>query len=123
MPVRSREYEEFLREERQIKKLTLYERLCSIAEKFMPLRPWKSLSDDYNQSADFAHLKITAAGAFALTIFATLLTFFVPLVISIIFNFFSLSTILLPLIFCVLVFFYFYTYPTRYATTFRIRAS
>ncbi len=123
MPVQSREYTEFLEEEKLGRKLTWYERFCSITERVLPIEPWKQLADDYNKSAEFAHLKITAKGAFSITILAMALVFLVPLILLLVFNLFSTSVLLLPLIFSVLAFFYFYTYPTRYATTFRIKAS
>ncbi len=123
MPVKSLDYEEFLKEEKLIKKLTWYENLCGFSEKILPIDPWKSLANEYDKSADFSHLKITSRGAFATAILSTLLVFLVPTIISIVFNFFSASVLLLPLIFSALTFFYFYYYPTRYATLFRIKAS
>lgn len=123
MPVQSREYTEFLKEEQLFKKLTWYERSCSIAEKILPFQPWKSLADEYEKAADFAHLKLTAKGAFSFTLLATASVFLLPSILLIALGSFSLSSLLLPLIFSTLMFFYLYTYPTRHATIFRIKAS
>src|SRR3990170_4402387 len=119
MPVQSPEYTVFLQEEQLIKKRTFYEKLCGISGKVLPLSPWSALTIDYNRAIDFSHLKITPRGAFSLTILSALLILLLPVGISLVGGFFSSTVLILAIIFSFLAFFYFYTYPTRYATTFR----
>jgi len=124
MPIISREYEKFLREEQLAKKLTFYERLCQISEKILPISPpFKGLAEKYKESIEFSHLKITPKGAFSLSLLATLSVFIISLIALVILNSFTSSSIILSLILAVIAFFFLVTYPNHYATVFRINAS
>ncbi len=119
----SQEYLEFLREEQEIKKRNWYERFSNFSEKILPINPWKSLKENYEDSINFAHLNTTARGAFAATLLSTLLVVLIPSIISLLFGLFSLSTLLLIFVFGALTFYYFYELPIRRAIVFRIKAS
>ncbi|MBI1978655.1 MAG: hypothetical protein HYS62_01175 [Candidatus Aenigmarchaeota archaeon] len=123
MPVISREYEKFLREEQLAKKLSRYERLCSISEKTLPLSPFKGLGQKYKESIEFSHLKITPKGAFSLSILATLSVFSISLIGLVLLNSFTLSSIILSLLLAAIALFFLIIYPNHYATVFRINAS
>ena len=124
MPIISREYEKFLREEQLAKKLTLYERLCQISGKILPLSPpFKGLAEKYKESIEFSHLKITPKGAFSLALLTTLSVFFISLTALVILNSFTLSSIILSLTLAIIAFYFLVVYPNHYATVFRIRAS
>ena len=119
----SKEYEEFLKGEAKVKSLSLYEKLCGISEKILPISPWKSLIDKYYEAIKFSHLKISPRGAFSLIILATILAIAFPTVITVFLNMFSLPTIILIVVLGVVVFYYLYDYPFHFAVMFRIRAS
>ncbi len=124
MPIISREYEKFLREEQLAKKLTLYERLCQISGKILPLSPpFKGLAEKYKESIEFSHLKITPKGAFSLALLTTLSVFFISLTALVILNSFTLSSIILSLTLAIIAFYFLVVYPNHYATVFRISAS
>lgn len=123
MPIISREYEKFLREEQIAKKLTFYERACNISEKILPLSPPKGLGGKYSESIVFSHLKTTPKGAFSLSISTTLLVFIITLIALVMLSSFAFSSILLSLLLAVIAFYFLVTYPNHYATVFRINAS
>lgn len=119
----SREYLEFLQEEQSGKKLNWYEKLCALSAKILPINPWKSLSTNYRESIDFAHLKITPKGAFTAIILTVSLIILVPSLVILLLGAFSISTFLLLILFAVLDFYFFYQYPSHQAIIFRIKAS
>jgi hypothetical protein len=119
----SREYDEFLRGESSVRKLSIYEHLCSVSEKILPISPWKGLTDKYYDAIKFSHLKVSPKGAFSLMILATILIVAVPTVFTVLFGLFSLTTALLIFVMGVVVFYYLYDYPSHFATVFRIKAS
>ncbi len=123
MPVISREYEKFLREEQLAKELTSYERACQISEKVLPISPFKGLATKYVESITFSHLKITPKGAFSLSLLGTLSIFFISLVALVILNSFAFSSIILSFILASIALFFLISYPNHYATVFRINAS
>src|SRR3989338_9059842 len=124
MAIISREYEEFLREEQQAKKLRLYERLCEASEKILPLSPpFKGMNEKYKESIQFSHLKITPKGAFSLAILTMLAVFIVSLVALVLLNAFTLSSILLSLALSSIALYFLVIHPNHYATVFRINAS
>lgn len=124
MPIISREYEKFLREEQSSKKLTLYEKLCSISEKILPVPPpFKGIENKYIESIRFSHLKITPKGAFSLTLLTTLSVFIISLILLVLLSSFALSSVLLSISLSVIAFYFLVSYPNRYATVFRINAS
>ena len=51
----SKEYEEFLKGEAMVKKLSLYEKLCNISEKLLPIPPWKDLTEKYHNAIYTCH--------------------------------------------------------------------
>lgn len=118
----SAEYREFL-EQIKPKKPSLYERACILAERILPIKPWKELNQKYQSAIEFTHMQITPRAAFSLAILATILTFILPLLIFLTFGAFSLSVLMLIMVFTSLVFYFLYDYPTHYATVFRIKAS
>lgn len=123
MPIISREYEKFLKEEQLAKKLTFYEKLCGASERILPISPTKGLKEKYAESIVFSHLKITPKGSFSLSILATLSVFIVSLIGLVVLNSFTLSSIILSLVLAVIAFYFLVTYPNHYATVFRINAS
>lgn len=124
MPIISREYEEFLREEQLAKKLTLYERLCSISAKILPIEsPFKGLREKYVESIEFSHLKITPKGAFSLAILSFLAIFIISLIGLVIINSFAPSSVILALALALIAYYFTVGYPNHYATVFRINAS
>ncbi len=119
----SKEYEEFLKGEAKVISLSLYEKLCGISEKILPISPWKSLIDKYYEAIKFSHLKISPRGAFSLIILATILAVAVPTIITVFLNLFSLATIMVIGVLGVVIFYYLYDYPFHFAVIFRIKAS
>ncbi len=124
MPIISREYEEFLREEQASKKLSLYERLCSISGKILPLDPpFGGMKKNYLESIEFSHLKVTPKGAFSLSILSFLGIFLVSMAGLIFLNSFAVSSVVLALLLALIAFYFTVNYPNHYATVFRISAS
>lgn len=119
----SKEMEEFFKSESEWKGHKLYETLADIAERLMPIYPGKDLEKKYREAIDFCHLNVTPTGVFSLSIFLTILTLFVPLVLLFLFNIFSPLLIILVLFATLGIFFHFYNYPFNLATSFRIKAS
>lgn len=119
----SKDYQEFLKGESDVKVMTKYEKACSITEKILPISPWKSLEDKYYEAIKFSHLKVSPKGAFSLMIIATLLITVLPSAISIAFNAFSMASVLLIMVMGAVVFYYFYDYPFHFSIMFRIKAS
>jgi Flp pilus assembly protein TadB len=117
----SKEYEEFLRS--GLLKKTFYERLCEFAQKTLPIKPPKSVSEKFSEAIKFAHLKVTPQGAFSLAVLLTLAVLIIPMTAAVIFGFLSASVVLLTLIFTFFTFYYLFDYPKHAATVFRIRAS
>ncbi len=74
----TKEYEDFIREEIYLKKLTFYESLCRMAEKLLPIPPPNFIVKNYREAIQFSHLKITPKQAFSLTVLATLLIAIIP---------------------------------------------
>jgi Flp pilus assembly protein TadB len=118
----SREYIEFLREEKLLQRLTMYEMFCGTAERILPVKPWGGLDKKYAEAIEFSHLNITPKGAFSFTILTTLLIVLIPSLIALSFGVFT-SILALSSIFALINFAYFYTYPPHYSNVFRIRAS
>jgi hypothetical protein len=119
----SREYEEFLESETKERKLGLYEKLCSVSEKVLPIPPPKDLTKKYEQAINFSHMKITPTGAFSLMILVTALAVIVPLVMASLFDVMAVSTVLLIVVLGAAIFYYLYDYPLHFSTLFRIKAS
>ncbi len=123
MPIISREYEKFLREEQLAKKLTFYERLCQLSEKILPIQPFKSLQERYIESIKFSHLKITPKGAFSLSVLVSLSIFILPVVILAMLGVLTFSSVILSLFLAAIAFYFLVSYPNHYSTVFRINAS
>jgi hypothetical protein len=119
----SKEYEEFLKGEAKVRELSIYEKLCGISEKIVPISPWQSLIDKYYEAIMFSHLKISPRGAFSLTLLLTILVVAIPTVLAVAFSAFSLSTAVLIAVLGAVIFYYLYDYPFHFATMFRIKAS
>lgn len=119
----SKEYEEFLRGEAKVRELSIYEKVCGISEKILPISPWQSLIDKYYEAITFSHIKISPRGAFSLALLVTILAVSIPTVLAVAFSVFSLSTAVLIAVLGAVVFYYLYDYPFHFATMFRIKAS
>ncbi|TAL48216.1 hypothetical protein EPN87_01080, partial [archaeon] len=118
----SREYSEFLRQEKIGQKRSTYEKLCNTSERILPLKPWKGLERKYAEAIEFSHLNITPKGAFSFTMLSTLLIIIIPSLVGLAFGV-LLGMLLLSSIFAMICFAYFYAYPQHYSNIFRIRAS
>ncbi|MBI2542831.1 MAG: hypothetical protein HYW24_01470 [Candidatus Aenigmarchaeota archaeon] len=124
MPIISREYEKFLREEKSARKLSFYEKICGISEKIFPIIPsFKSLDEKYQEAITFSHSKITPKGAYALAFVATWLFFIVSMLALVAIKSFSISSIFFSVIMAIIVFYFLVDYPLYYARRFRISAS
>ncbi len=124
MPVTiSREYEEFLREEKLVRKLSIYESACNRSEKIFPFKPWKDAERQFREAIEFSHLRITPKGAFSLAILFSLLTILVPASILVAFNSLSVSAALFIIAIAFLVAYFLFDYPIHQTTVFRIKAS
>jgi len=119
----SKEYEEFLRGEAKVAKMSFYEKLCSVSEKILPIKPWKGLTEKYYEAIKFSHLKVSPRGAFSLMILVTILAVAIPTFLSVLLGVFSLPTGLLIAVLGAVVFYYLYDYPFHFAIMFRIKAS
>ena len=115
---KSREYRTFKEEE--VEKIGIYEKLCKFSE-VLGIEPDKDLKTQIQNSADFAHLKITPKGAFS---FAILGGIFV-LLVSIIFLLFTANPLIALLMMggSVMTIFFLVKYPGYIAQRFRIEAS
>ncbi len=122
MAIVSRDYEQFLREEQLAKRLTFYERLCSLLE-FLPSPVTKGLREKYTEAMEFSHMKASPKGAFNLSILGTLLIFAASLSLLYFIDSFSPGSVILSLFIASLAFYFLVSYPLRYATIFRISAS
>ncbi|MFH8132405.1 MAG: hypothetical protein QW321_02250 [Candidatus Aenigmatarchaeota archaeon] len=107
----------------EFKKAFWYEKACNYCEKILPIKPWKSLEQQYQEVIKFSHLNITPTGAFSLALLATLIVIFVPTFFIIIFDLLYPALFLLVGIFAAVVFYFLYDYPMHYAAWFRINAS
>ncbi len=123
MAIVSREYEQFLREEKKGRKLGKYEKICNKAEKFSFIPPPKGLQKSYAEAIEFSHLKITPKGAFSLVVLGTLLSFIFSLIVLSMLGSISISSIIFSVFMTLIVFYFLINYPTHYATVFRIKAS
>lgn len=124
MPVISREYEEFLKDEMAAKKLSIYEKLSAISEKILPISPpFKGMRDKYAESIEFSHLKMSPKGAFSLTLLVTLFIFTISLISLVVFQSFTVPSVILSLIMASIGFYFLANYPIHRATVFRINAS
>lgn len=119
----SKEYQEFLKGESEVRELSFYEKLCSISEKILPIEPWKTLSDGYYDSIKFSHLKVSPKGAFSLAVLAAILSIVLPSIMLVLVGGFSLTTVVLVVVMAAVAFYYLYDYPSHFAVMFRIKAS
>ncbi|MDI6798956.1 MAG: hypothetical protein QMD12_03125 [Candidatus Aenigmarchaeota archaeon] len=115
------EYKKFLEEVRP--KFSTYESVCRISERVLPIKPTKDLEKRYDEAIEFAHLRITARGAFSFSFLASLLFSFFSLLLSFSLGVLSDSVVVLIVVFDLLIFYYLYNYPFHLATMFRINAS
>jgi len=120
---REKDYEEFVRGETAKAERTLYERACGHAEALLPIKPWKTLADRYEDAMTFSHMQATPQGAFALTLLLTALVAALPTAVMVLLNATSLPMAIVIFVLAFMVFFYMYDYPMHFATVFRIKAS
>jgi len=119
----TKDYEEFVRGETVKAERTLYERACGIAEKILPISPWKDLEARYEDSITFSHMQATPRGAFSLALLMTALAAALPTGFMVAFNVASVPMMVVVFVLALMVFFYMYDYPMHFATVFRIKAS
>lgn len=120
----SKEYQEFLEKEFKKRRYSIYETLCNLSEKILPIPVWKEKREKLQEAIDFCFMRITPKGAFSFSIISSLIVLIILLTSPFILN------IKPPLVYWVLVFVvtisvfaYFYNYPTRLATYYRIKAN
>lgn len=118
---KSRDFEKFLKKERE--KRSIYEQLCNVSEKILPISPGKDLTEKYQDAINFSHMHISPKGAFSFAVVASLLTFITPLLLSLLLGVFTLVVLLLIFVFVAFAFYYLYQYPFHFSTIFRIKAS
>ncbi|MCD6371303.1 MAG: hypothetical protein J7L39_01130 [Candidatus Aenigmarchaeota archaeon] len=111
--------EKFLIEEG---KPTFYEKLCRTFG-ILPIKPWKSLNEKYEKAIKFSHLRINSSQAFSTAILFPTLLFFSLLLVSILGNFFSSTSLIIFISVSLLSFYYLANYPIHYAKVFRVKAS
>ena len=119
----SREYEEFLKEEVLKRKLSYYEKSCKYSERILPIEPPKTLGDQLKSAIEFSNLKTTPRGIFSLTVIAGIVLLLFPLLLLILSGSLSFSSVIFIFILVVIAIYFLITYPMRYATSFRIKAS
>jgi hypothetical protein len=120
---RQKDYAEFVRGETEKTERTLYESACELAEKVLPISPWKGLGDKYQDAITFSHMKVTPRAAFSLVVLATVAAVALPVAVTVPLGLFSSSVATIVVIIAIALFYYLYDYPTHHATVFRIRAS
>ena len=114
------EYLSFLEEIKQ-KPRSLYEKACSIAEKYFPINPDKKTEAKMEASLRAAYLNATPKGAYSLTFLLTILAF-VPATMVVLFGA-GITFILFSLMVVGGVFFYLFTYPETKAKSMRMQMS
>src|SRR3989344_1892706 len=75
-PITSREYKQF-KKEALPRRLTVYERLCSISEKILRIKPDAKKAESLQESINICHLEITPSGAASFSIIIPLFSFII----------------------------------------------
>lgn len=104
------------------KKETIYEKLCNLSEKIVPIPSIKRKEKDFQEAIDFCHLNITPKGAMTLSIISTLILLLFLILLTIIGIIPGKLTLLLVLAVLGLGYFLF-RYPLYYVTQYKIKAS
>lgn len=122
MPYLSKEYEEFLIEFK-FRRHSLYEKICNVTEKILPIPPTRDIEKKFLEAISFSHLDITPKGALSLTFLATILIPIILILAGFIFNLLSGPYIVLLVVLTISIFYYLYSLPYAIATSFKIKAS
>jgi Flp pilus assembly protein TadB len=114
------EYLTFL-EELEQKPVTLYEKTCSIAERFFPIKPGSKTAAKLENSLRAGYINATPKGTYSLTFLATI----IALILVIISLFLGIGMVfaIFGFIFVFAVFWYFYNYPESTAKSMRMKMS
>ncbi|MBI3413686.1 MAG: hypothetical protein HY051_06455 [Candidatus Aenigmarchaeota archaeon] len=117
----SLDYKVFRTEERGSKKsLSIYERLCAVAQKVLKVEPSKGSTEQLRKEIDFTNMQCTPAGVTS----AAFLSSIILIIISIAgFLFLPIFAALTMLLFSVIAGVYIYKYPSKKARDFRVKAS
>jgi Flp pilus assembly protein TadB len=114
------EYLTFLEELKQ-KPVTYYEKACSFAEKYFPIKPGSKTAAKLETSLKAGYINATPKGTYSLTFLATLIALL--LVIVSLFLGIGMVFALFGFIFVFGVFWYFYNYPSSTAKAMRMKMS
>ncbi|UCG95634.1 MAG: hypothetical protein JSV92_01120 [archaeon] len=119
MNTASREYKRF-KEEEAAERMGIYEKLCKLSER-LNFEPDKEMSEKMEKAIEFAHLKITPAGAFSFAILAGIFIIILS-IISLLLGI-NATTAVLSFALAGAVIFVLIKYPEFMADLFRIKAS
>jgi hypothetical protein len=125
----SKAYLKFLEESE--KDLTTYERWCNTLGSIVKLNPSKKDSEKMQRDIEIAHMNIEPWQAITLSVIVFLLVFFLGMLISILYamlnkdglSAFPTLFFLLITIVSIFLFYYFNSYPSRFASKWRLKAS
>ncbi len=118
----SREYETFLKEEQKQRKLSLYEKLCNIAENIIVVEPSDEKREEMERSIDMTYMNITPEGAYSLAILSGIGIFVTAILLMVL----GLASIIFGLLMFILggVSIYLLAeYPNSEARLFRVKAA
>ncbi len=119
---KSREYETFLEEEREQKKLSIYEKMCNISENIIVVEPDEEKKKEIERSINMTYMNITPAGAYSFAILFGTAIF----VISIMLMILGIASMVFGILMFVLgaVSIYLLSeYPNSQARLFRVKAA
>jgi hypothetical protein len=114
-------YKEFLESEYYYRKLSLYEKVCTLFDVNMPIP--KSLEEKYENEINFCHLKVTPNGVFLTAVALPLITFVLLLSVFYFLNFLSTAMILMLALLSVVTFYYLFSYTSFLTKYFRTKAA
>jgi len=114
-------YKEFLESEYYYRKLSLYEKICTLFDVNMPMP--KGLEEKYENEINFCHLKVTPNGVFLTAIALPLITFVLLFSVFYFLNFLSDAMILMLALLSVVTFYYLFSYTGFLTKYFRAKAA
>ena len=114
-------YKEFLESEYYYRKLSLYEKVCTLFDVNLPMP--KSLEEKYENEINFCHLKVTPNGVFLTAVALPLITFVLLLSVFYFLNFLSTAMILMLALLSVVTFYYLFSYTSFLTKYFRAKAA
>jgi hypothetical protein len=115
------EYKEFLESEYAYRKLSLYEKVCTLFDVKIPLP--KSLEEKFENEINFCHLKVTPNGVFLTAIALPLIAFVLLFSVFYFIELLSTAMILMLTLLSVVIFYFLFSYTSFMTKYFRSKAA